>query len=194
MVPWKKWVVIGVSGGATLAVVGAAIIGAVIWFASRPPGWDRNALSVVWSKAETVYDFGGVKEFRQTGYSLDFAIQNNTSHDVTLPETASIMRRLIDGGVIQDYSGAAKLYRAAFIPAGQRAEVSIKLDVGCTEEDAGGVVRDRDPGVCYEDTWAGADALVLFDQGGRLQVDLPKPALRSFPPTAEKIGTPSVKK
>jgi hypothetical protein len=188
MSPWKKWVVIGISGGAALAGVAAAIIGGVVWFASRPARWNTSALSVVWGKAETVYDFTSTnrKDFRQTGYSLDFAIQNNTNRDVTLSESATIMRRLTEGDVLEDYSMIAKPYKAAFIPAGQRAELSIKLDVGCTEEDANGVVHDRDPGVCYKGTWAGANALVLFDHGNHLQLDLPKPVLKEFPPIDQK--------
>jgi hypothetical protein len=196
MSPWKRWVVIGISGGATLAVVGAMIIGGVVWFAARPTPWNTSALSVVWGKAETTYGFSSTnsKDFRQAGYSLDFAIQNNTNRDVTLSETATIMRRLTDGGVLEDYSMVAKPYKAAFIPAGQRAELSIKLDVGCTEEDANGVVHDRDPGVCYKDTWAEMDALVLFDHDHHLQVNLPKPVLKEFPPNDQKADPPKARR
>ena len=184
---WRKWVVVGISGGATLAIVCALIVGVVVWFAARPPTWDTDALSVVWGKANTIYDFGdNGRDFHQAGYSLDFALQNNTNRDVTLPETATIMRRLTDGGVLDDYSTVAKRYKAAFIPARQKAQLSIKLDVGCTSQDEKGVVHDRDPGVCYRDTWAEMDALVLFDQNNHLQVILPKPVLKEFPPLEQK--------
>jgi hypothetical protein len=195
MPPWKKWIVVGVSGGATLAVVSALIIGGVVWFAARPPSWNTSAISVVLGKAEPYYDFTSPngKDFRQTGYLLEFALQNNTNRDVTLPETAIVMGRLTDGGVLVDYSTVAKRTKATWIAARQRAALYIDLEVGCTRTDSDGVVHDRDLGVCYTETWAALDALVLFDHVNHLQVNLPKPVLKPYPPINQKVDPPKAR-
>jgi hypothetical protein len=185
MMPWKRWIVIGVSAGATIVTIGTFIIGGIVWFASRPPAWDTAALTVISGRADTNY---GLKdnEFIQEGYSLIFALQNNTNRDITIPASVTMMQHLSDGGVLSDYSENARPYSATFIPAHQRAELSIKLVRGCTEEDAKGVVHDREPGVCYKEAWSDSDSLVLFDHVNHLQISLPKPLLKEFPPAKPK--------
>jgi hypothetical protein len=115
---------------------------------------------------------------KHSGFSLDFALQNNTARDIMIREDATIMKHLLRGGTLAD-AMAAKPYRSYFIPAHQRAEVSIQLAYACDEEDLEtGAVRDRDSRVCFNEALADSDGLVLFDHINRIQVTLPKPGLR----------------
>ena len=67
---WHKWLVIGVSGGVTLAIIVDLIMAAVTWYLSRPARWNTNAVSEIWSEAhEYVMQKDG--EFRRAGFSLN---------------------------------------------------------------------------------------------------------------------------
>jgi hypothetical protein len=59
MPDWKKWVVIGVSAGATVAVLGAIIVILFAWFSSRPAPWNKETVSVVWSEAHETFEVQG---------------------------------------------------------------------------------------------------------------------------------------
>jgi hypothetical protein len=49
---WKKWTVIGVSAGASLAIVSALVLLGFTYYSSRPVPWNKGALSVMWSEAQ----------------------------------------------------------------------------------------------------------------------------------------------
>ncbi|HXX24448.1 MAG TPA: hypothetical protein VEO19_14980 [Terriglobia bacterium] len=178
--PWKKWIVIGVSGGFTLAVLSALIVLGFIRYSSRPVPWNTGALSVVWSKAEETYQVNEkTREFHLAGFSLEFALQNNTPWDIEIPADAAIMKHLLKGGTLAEEAGA-RLEHPYFIPASQRAEVSIRLAYGCSDEDlTTGTVSYRDTPVCFNDALGDSDGLVLLDHKNRIEVTLPKPALGS---------------
>lgn len=175
----KKWICISTGFGAGAVLMVALLLGGIAWYSSRPVPWNRNALSIVWSEAYETFDLDPkTRQLKHADFWLNFALQNNTARDITIPEDATIMKRLLKGGALADAT-AAKLHRSCFIPAYQRAEVSIQLAYACTEEDLKtGAVRDRDSRVCFNEALADSDGLVLFDHINRIQVALPKPGLR----------------
>jgi hypothetical protein len=175
---WHKWLVIGVSGGVTLAIIVDLIMAAVTWYLSRPARWNTNAVSEIWSEAhEYVMQKDG--EFRHGGFSLNYALQNNTGQDITIPVNAKIMQRLTNGGVLTAYSHVAKLDAATFLPAHQRAQLSVNMQYGCDTEDVetGKILEKGDPERCLARAFADSDGLVLFDYDNHLEIALSKPFL-----------------
>jgi hypothetical protein len=177
--------VTGVTGGATLAVIGALITSARVSPTAKPPDWDTRAVSIISGRATPTYAVrlnAPTGEPRFGGYLLQFTVQNNTNRDITIPADAMIMRRLYGGGAFVDSSRFAKPFKAAFVPAHQQTELDIKVEWNCFRLNPYGESRDSDPEACYRDLWAGGVAFELFDQANHLQVGLPKPALTASPP------------
>jgi hypothetical protein len=167
---WWKWLVIGVAAGIAVAVVVAAVI--------RSRAWDTKSVSVVWSEAHETFKLEN-GNFEHGGFSLDYALQNNTDHDITIPESATIMRQLTKGGVLEPISYVAKLRAATFLPARQRAKLSVAFQWGCGEWDITGkkLLKQESPEACYARCLADSDGLVLFDHANHLEIMLPKPIL-----------------
>jgi len=142
---------------------------------SKTAGWDSKSISVVWSEAhETLEIKNG--EFRHAAFSLDYALQNNTGRDITIPESATIMNRLTNGGVLVAYSSVAKPYAGTFLPAHQRAQLSIGVQWGCGVSNIDGKILEKEAAeACYTRCFADSDGLVLFDHTNHLEISLPKP-------------------
>jgi hypothetical protein len=166
-----KWLVIRIAAGVILAALVVAVV-----IRSIPVRWDTNSVSVVWSKAN---EFMDVKngELIYAGFTLDYALQNNTGHDITIPENVTIMKRLTNGGVLKAYSDGAKPFAATFLPEHQRGQLSILLKWSCGEWDVKThkLLHDEDSEVCYARAFAGSHGLVLFDHANHLEITLPKP-------------------
>jgi len=175
---WHKWLVIGVSGGVTLAIIVALIMAAVIWYLSRPARWDTSAVSEIWSEAHE-HVMPKEDEWRHADFLLDYALQNNTGKDITIPVKVTIMKRLTNGGVLTDYSNVAKPYAATFLPAHQRAQLSVKMEFGCDTVDlkTGKILEKEDPERCLARAFADSNGLVLFDYDNHLEIALSKPVL-----------------
>jgi len=111
---------------------------------------------------------------------LNYALQNNTDHDITIPESVTIMQQLTKGGVLVAYSNVAKLDAPTFLPAHQRAQLSVALRWGCGEWDIRSktILKEEAPEACYARCFADSDGLVLFDHANHLEISLPKPIFR----------------
>src|SRR5437667_9597204 len=120
---WGKWYLMGMLGLVTLAVIIAMVI------KSRTAGWDTKSVSVIWSEAQESLKLQN-DEFQHEGFVLDYALQNNTDHDITIPEGVTIMQQLTNGGVLVDYSFVAKLRAATFLPARHPAKLLFALNWG----------------------------------------------------------------
>src|SRR5262245_26548921 len=138
-----KWFLMGMLGLVTLAVIISVVI------KSRSAGWDTKSVSVVSSEAVAV---GTIEngEAKPDGFSLQYALQNNTDHDITIPESVTMMQQRTKGGVLVAYSDVAKLRTATFLPARQRAQLSVHLRWGCEEWDATltKVLKEEAPETC----------------------------------------------
>jgi hypothetical protein len=166
--PWRSLAIIGAGFGAGAVITLMLVVGIWAWYQSLPTPWNESALSVVSSEA-TGWRLGerpANAKFKFASFSLTYALQNNTAQDITLAENVVIMR-LAKGKTLEQI--AFKPYSSYFIPAHQRAEFSMKLEVGCPLY----------PGTifsCFNDNFGSADGFVLFDHSQRLEVFLPKPA------------------
>jgi hypothetical protein len=138
--------------------------------------WDTKSVSVVWSEAHE-YAKEEKGELTHGGFVLDYALQNNTDHDVTIPARVTIMQQLTKGGVLNDYSNVAKLRAATFLPARQRAQLSVDVQWGCGEWDfsTNKLLKAEAPEACYARCFAGSDGFILFDHANHLEISLPKP-------------------
>jgi hypothetical protein len=166
---WWKWFLIGM-----FLIMSAVVI--VMMIRSRTAGWDIKSVSVVSSDVtEALKEENG--DLIHSEFVLNYALQNNTDHDVTIPEHVTIMQHLTKGGVLVDYSNVAKLRAATFLPARQRAQLSLALHWGCGEWDfkTNKVVKQEPAEACYARCFAGSDGLVLFDHANHLEISLPKP-------------------
>jgi hypothetical protein len=174
--PWHKWLVIGICGGVTLAVAVALIIFAVTWYSSRPAQRNSNAVSEVWNEA---YEYMMPKEgeLSHAGFRLNYALQNNTDQDITIPVNAKILKRLTNGGVLADYSNVAKLNAATFLRAHQRGQLSITIEWGCDKLDSktGKTLATEDSERCFARAFADSNGLVMFDYANHVEIALSKP-------------------
>ena len=89
--------------------------------------WLSTSPQISKNVAEVIYNFDESKTFKQSGFDFEFAIQNNTGRDITIPAEVSIMKRIADGGVLADYSLVAKLRNPVFLPAKQRAQLTVSM-------------------------------------------------------------------
>ncbi len=186
----KAWAVIGISGGAALALAGALSRGpatrpaasSVARSAATPTEWNFSALSIGQGKASVTYEVAPsdpASKPRFSGYALTFAARNSAGRDVTIPADAAIMRRLYVGGALVDFSTFAQLRRNVVVPAGGQAEITLFVYWNCLRVDAHGQDHEADPDACYRDMWGGTDAFELSDRASHLQVRLPRPPLEN---------------
>jgi hypothetical protein len=169
-VSWKSLAI-----GISIGVVSTFFVVAAVK-RSRPAMWDTKAVSVVWSEADNV---AAIKnhEFTHVGFSLHYALQNSTDQDMTIPENATIMKRLTNGGVLVTDS-SVKPSAPTFLPARQRAQLSLNMQWGCGVSDMEGKELEKEfPEPCFDRAFADSDGFVLFDYQNHLQIPLPKPIL-----------------
>lgn len=188
MLSWKKWALVGISGGAAVALagaltrspVGSPAASSVVHATESSPEWNTSAVSVAQGTANVTYEVtsgNSAEKPRFTGYVLEFFVQNDTSRDIRIPANVRVMRRLYVGGPLVDSSRFAKLQAAALVRANQRAAIAVDVDWVCLRIDGHGDAHESDPVACYHDLWGGTDAWELFDSANHLQVRLPKPPL-----------------
>jgi hypothetical protein len=180
--PWRSLAIIGAGFGAGAVITLMLVVGIWAWYQSLPTPWNESAL--VSSEATGVLSSpsSSARDPKFAGISLTYALQNNTAQDITLAENVVIMERLAKGNtLVLEQIGFAKPYSSYFIPAHQRAEFSMKLDVDCSPPPRGDYCQGH-PGCrllrCFNDNFGSADGFdgfVLFDQSQRLEVFLPRP-------------------
>jgi hypothetical protein len=174
-----------------LGVVTLAVIIAVVT-RPRAVAWDTKSVSVVWSGAEEGIIPEGNRDgsdgtserahpgFKHDGFKLEYALQNNTDHDITIPQSVTIMKQLTKGGVLEP-SRLEKLVADVFLPARQRSKLTVETEWGCGDWDVKNpstLLKAETLEDCYARALADSDALVLFDHSNHLEITLPKPILR----------------
>jgi hypothetical protein len=184
---WKKWLLIGSSAGATIAILSAVCIGAFVCYSSRPVLWDDGALTVSWSEAtgpwQSADDLSplaapAAKAEAERNlwpnpiyFGLDYGLHNNTSRDITIPAEVVIMSRLIRGKTLTDNLHITKTRQSYFIPAKQTAIFSVIVPFGCSD-------RQHPSEICYKEAFGSSENIVVFDRSQRLQITLPIPELK----------------
>jgi hypothetical protein len=178
MPTWKTILLRSAGFGVGVAIALILVVGGVAWYQGRPKRWDESALSVVSSESNTSWKFGAQAAPEFAGFSLDYALRNNTGGDITITENVVIMERQAKEKTLKQISFATP-YSSYFIPAHQKAEFSVKLDVSCSDYSAENIkVHERDPKVCFEEIFGSADGFVLFDNAQKLEIFLPKAPLK----------------
>ena len=167
----------GSSFGVAAAATTVLLLAGAAWYASRPRAWDRSAVTATALPATQRFTLGNQTppEFKQAGFVLRYALQNNTNRDITLPTSVAVMQRLSEGSALDALPGAA-IEEAVFIPADEAARLEILVDWSC-DIGVDGTLQARRPGECFDDLVEAMDGMVLFYENDRIQVELPKPQL-----------------
>jgi len=155
----------------TIALVG----GAALWYLSRPSPpepWNDKALNAVLSDIEVWQDMPD-----RTGRPADqgfvefvYIVENRLDKDYST-DGASIkaMVRRPDGLVSSD--DAIKVKYPIFIPSGQKVAVTVSIPYAVA---LGPIEKDTDMRKTVREKLPKLSGFVLFDQGARYQIELPK--------------------
>jgi hypothetical protein len=181
MKEWQKVFLRGVGLGFGGAIALAAVALSIHWFSSRPKSWDLKAISCVSAKAGPYSEYDPqTRKLKTLGFSLEFALANNTSRDYTVSQNLKLYKRLAATGALEEFSG--KLEHGFLIPARDRAQITIDADYKCGILDlATGDETERDEATCYRDAFGDVIGFVALDEGNKIEISLPKPA----PPTTK---------
>jgi hypothetical protein len=174
---WQKLLLraAGAAAGVTAAPAGVAL--SIYWYSSRPKSWDAKAISCVSANAGAVYEYNTeTRVIKRSGFSLRFALANNTSRDYTVPPNVKLFKRQVGTQALEEFNG--KLEHAFLIPAHERAQLTIQADYSCRVSDLdGGHENDRDEPTCFQDAFGDVSGFVALDEDNKVQLNLPKPTL-----------------
>jgi hypothetical protein len=177
----------GVAAGVTVALSGVAF--SIYWYSSRPKSWDTKAISCVSANAGAVYEYNTeTRVMKASGFSLRFALANNTGRDYTVPPNIKLFKRQTGTQALEEFNG--KLEHAFLIPAHERAQLTIQADYGCGVSDLdGGHVSERDEPTCFHDAFGEVSGFVALDEDNKVRLNLLKPTLVTS--KDEKVGVGS---
>ena len=172
MPSWKRLVVICASAGAGFAFALALIVGGLLWHKSRPAPpspWNVSALKASWDRMD--FEFIAANGKRRT-IVFYYALENQTDRDYEVKDGTSM-------AIYEQSSGKHNLELSedkelsldypVFVPARQRVELPIHLNVTYTDEDEKkyGKLPDFMRGTSIK-------GFVLFDKANRYQINFPQ--------------------
>jgi hypothetical protein len=165
----------GVAAGVTVALAGVAL--SIYCYSTRPKSWDTKVISCVSANARAFYEYNPqTRVMRTSGFSLRFALANNTGRDYTVPPNVKLFKRQAGTQALEEFNG--RLEHEFLIPAHERAQLTIQADYSCGVSDMdGGHESERDEPTCFHDAFGDVSGFVALDEGNRVRLDLPKPAL-----------------
>ena len=165
----------GVAAGVTVALAGIGL--SIYWYSTRPKSWDSKAILCVSANAGAVYEYNTeTRAMKVSGFSLRFAVANNTGRDYTVPQNVKLFKRQAATEALEEFSG--KLEHAFSIPAHERAQVTIQTDYSCKVSDLdSGKESERDEPTCFRDALGDVSGFVALDEDNKVRLDLPKPTL-----------------
>jgi hypothetical protein len=167
---WKNLLVVGVAFGAAFALV----LGAILWFQSRPKSWNTEAVKASYATLEFLMDSDSVVvEF---GYDL----QNNTNRDYRIDNShLVVLARLPDGDALSrkfgHYQYSDPSVAPTFLPARGKTRIILSVpyeypfDLTPTERQE---IDKVSPSVGRR--LKELNGFVIFDQSEHYQIDLPK--------------------
>lgn len=113
---------------------------------------------------------------KASGFSLRFALANNTGRDYTVPPNVKLFKRQASTQTLEEFNG--KLEHAFLIPAHERAQLTIRADYSCRIADLdGGHETERDEPTCFHDAFGDVSGFVALDEDNKVQLNLTKPTL-----------------
>jgi hypothetical protein len=172
MVGWKRVLLIGAGFGAGFAITLAAIVGAFVWYQSRPakePDWNTRAIKA------TFKDIGITTSVAKPKFTFSYSLENTTSLDYSVDATSQVtlMATLPDGKGFEP-DEALSLPPSVYIPAKQKVVVSISKEA---EYNDSYPARDRDDGeklaIFMNRRLKELDGFVLFDKAHRYKIIFP---------------------
>lgn len=172
--PWKKLVVIALSGGVGFALTTAVIVGCVVWHKSRPSPWNTKVVIAIKPPGFSVSD-------DNKSIELAYTLENTGGHDFHLDSASPIkvFARIKDGTLIGPFGDKTVLsiHFPVFIPARQKTAVLVSMPVS---EIPTRTVGERDTEYherirkLLEQRNSSLSCFVVFDSINRYEVDLPK--------------------
>jgi len=139
------------------------VLGGIKWYSSRPKSWDAKSITCVSATAVPTYNYTPeARGFKIAGFSLTFALSNNTNHDYTVPENVKLLRTESGSKALADFDD--KVGHAVLIPARERAELTIATEYSCSDFDAAGHETQRDEKTCFNDAFGDAIGFVALDE------------------------------
>ena len=176
MPTWKRLLLISMGLGAGIALALSAILGTFVWYQSRPkPARPWNTSAVI---AKEPPRFGKRDDSHVT---LSYVLENVTDSDYKVESSGEIktMLKLNDGSLVGPVvAETATLDLPVFIPAHQRATVSVYLDVNGplpqkSPQETSDQYHERLRSYLQEHS-SGLGGFALFDDGNRYRIDLPR--------------------
>jgi hypothetical protein len=183
--PWKRLVITSAAAGVGFALTIAAIVGCVLWYASRPEPWNARAIRARYGSAIT-NDVGcfvvGESESERNACEdshgevlLTYDIENTTNRDYRIAEQSglTIMERhgnILEATLITSGPDRGNSYwkidTPIFVPAHQTVAVEVRGPYECPRcraEKLNSFVKDNVPD------------LVLFDATSHYEIEFPRP-------------------
>ena len=169
---WKRTVLWGASFGVAAVMTLFVLFAALNWYTSRPKGWDTNAIKGISSTMSQTFTIDN-NQFKATGFSASFIVENKTSRDFTL-QTLQFYGRDVKSQALEEVK--LTLDHQFAIPAHERTEVTASMDYSCSASDlVTGATRERDGKECFQDALGDVSEFVAFDKGSHTRLNLPKP-------------------
>jgi hypothetical protein len=179
----KRIAIFGIAFGCAFGIVAALGLTALRRYSVRPRPWDSKSITCTSAQAVPTYELNPeTNTMKLDGFSLSFALANNTGRDYTVPQNIKVYRRDPGSKALADFRG--KIEHAVLVPAHDRAELSVQLDYGCSNIDMSGHETERNAETCFHDAFADAVAFVALDEEKKIWVNLTKPTLSA--PKEEK--------
>jgi hypothetical protein len=183
---WKKILLLSFGWGAGTAVCLAAIVGAYLWYESRPKPSKPWSTTAIFSSDDAAGfgSNGGGKEVY-----LIYTLQNATDTDYEIgPETEiKITFKNSDGSLTEPLpAGTATLRRPVFIPAKQKAMSRLTIAFNNVPQkktsETDEQYHERLRTFCKEKM--GDSGFTLFDEINRYQINLPSVRAQAASPSA----------
>ena len=119
---WKKILLRAAGFGGGFAIVGAIIIGIVLWWSGRPvkpKPWNKTALKASYSHIEATGD---------KNFEFWYVVKNDTDNDYTFDDSDLLHTEAkADDGSLHSCKDCVELQQPVFIPAHESASVAIVL-------------------------------------------------------------------
>ena len=175
----KRWIIMGASFGAGLAVTLALIIGGYLWYASKPKPpkpWDTKAITATYDFIDTEGDNNTIVFY--------YTLQNNTDYDYRITDASNftLMGKLEKQKSLSGAKGDRflKFDFPLLLPAKQRLRFAIHLDYPYDKKSKAEATKDerekyrKELSAFLKEKTPNLDGFAIFDELNRYQIDFPR--------------------